>query len=311
MIGVLFAIGAVGVDLKKERWKSRGDRLEWFDVPARRDLHLHSAVPGLDGRSDGVDQLRGRREGADDRARFDLLTFDPEQRGERAPLRPEMGVGHRHLEGREGHRRTGSPGSHGPESARSRQQACGTIDHFDEGGNKYLFERDEAGGDVLFDVLRVSQRGALSPPVQAIGTQVRGHSDQKQLSLGVRRRGGGNRTSERKLDPPELNGFESESGLRTEDRPRGPRGAECFESVGSGLGSLHARRSYGASRCVIGAPVGCAHPPARVAEWQTRWTQNPLSERACGFDSRPGHGVLPGAGSRWARSDRCRPQFHC
>jgi hypothetical protein len=28
---------------------------------------------------------------------------------------------------------------------------------------------------------------------------------------------------------------------------------------------------------------------ARVAEWQTRWTQNPLSERVCGFESRPGH----------------------
>lgn len=26
-----------------------------------------------------------------------------------------------------------------------------------------------------------------------------------------------------------------------------------------------------------------------MAEWQTRWTQNPLPERACGFDSRPGH----------------------
>ena len=30
-------------------------------------------------------------------------------------------------------------------------------------------------------------------------------------------------------------------------------------------------------------------PLAGVAEWQTRWTQNPLSERACGFESRPGH----------------------
>ncbi len=28
---------------------------------------------------------------------------------------------------------------------------------------------------------------------------------------------------------------------------------------------------------------------ARVAEWQTRGTQNPLSERACGFKSHPGH----------------------
>jgi hypothetical protein len=24
---------------------------------------------------------------------------------------------------------------------------------------------------------------------------------------------------------------------------------------------------------------------ARVAEWQTRWIQNPVSARACGFDS--------------------------
>ncbi len=29
--------------------------------------------------------------------------------------------------------------------------------------------------------------------------------------------------------------------------------------------------------------------PARVAEWHTRMTQNHLSERACGFDSHPGH----------------------
>ncbi len=28
---------------------------------------------------------------------------------------------------------------------------------------------------------------------------------------------------------------------------------------------------------------------ARVAEWQTRRTQNPLSERVCGFDSHLGH----------------------
>jgi hypothetical protein len=26
-----------------------------------------------------------------------------------------------------------------------------------------------------------------------------------------------------------------------------------------------------------------------VAKWQTLWTQNPLSERACGFDSHLGH----------------------
>src|SRR5260221_12442828 len=30
---------------------------------------------------------------------------------------------------------------------------------------------------------------------------------------------------------------------------------------------------------------------ARVVEWQTRWTQNPLPERACGFDSHLGHAL--------------------
>jgi hypothetical protein len=30
---------------------------------------------------------------------------------------------------------------------------------------------------------------------------------------------------------------------------------------------------------------------ARVAEWQTRRTQNPLSERACGFESHLGHSI--------------------
>ena len=31
---------------------------------------------------------------------------------------------------------------------------------------------------------------------------------------------------------------------------------------------------------------------ARMAEWQTRRPQKPLSERACGFESRSGHGVM-------------------
>ena len=35
--------------------------------------------------------------------------------------------------------------------------------------------------------------------------------------------------------------------------------------------------------------VGLRPQLARVTEWQTWWTQNPLSERACGFESRPGH----------------------
>ena len=30
-------------------------------------------------------------------------------------------------------------------------------------------------------------------------------------------------------------------------------------------------------------------PRARVAEWQTQWTQNPPRAISCGFNSRPGH----------------------
>ena len=38
---------------------------------------------------------------------------------------------------------------------------------------------------------------------------------------------------------------------------------------------------------------------ARMAKWHTRWTQNPLSERTCGFDPRSGHPQLelPNTGS--------------
>ena len=39
-------------------------------------------------------------------------------------------------------------------------------------------------------------------------------------------------------------------------------------------------------RNALRAPARRASPlGARVAEWQTRWIQNPVSERACGFDS--------------------------
>ena len=36
----------------------------------------------------------------------------------------------------------------------------------------------------------------------------------------------------------------------------------------------------------FGIEIGESAPiDAKVAEWQTRWTQNPVSERTCGFDS--------------------------
>ena len=48
---------------------------------------------------------------------------------------------------------------------------------------------------------------------------------------------------------------------------------------------------------------------ARVAEWQTRWTQNPLCEKMYGYDSRPGRAVVnsrPGYRYFPRRTCRCR-----
>ena len=51
---------------------------------------------------------------------------------------------------------------------------------------------------------------------------------------------------------------------------------------------------------------------ARMAEWQTRRPQKPLSERACGFKSRSGHKVIPGRrcaasreGTGWSLIGHC------
>ena len=37
----------------------------------------------------------------------------------------------------------------------------------------------------------------------------------------------------------------------------------------------------------------CGRPPG-WRNWSTRWTQNPLPARACGFESRPGHAARSG-----------------
>ncbi len=47
-------------------------------------------------------------------------------------------------------------------------------------------------------------------------------------------------------------------------------------------------------------------PLARVAEWQTRRTQNPLSERACGFESHLGHNSLDLSPTSKAKQSRSR-----
>ena len=63
----------------------------------------------------------------------------------------------------------------------------------------------------------------------------------------------------------------------------------CFplsDSVGIELGFSTKSRT---SSCLYPTKSQFTACLARVTEWQTWWTQNPLSERACGFESRPGH----------------------
>ena len=49
------------------------------------------------------------------------------------------------------------------------------------------------------------------------------------------------------------------------------------------------RRPAAAGIVISGAGLALVTSPARVAERHTRSTQNPLPERACGFESHPGH----------------------
>ena len=69
-----------------------------------------------------------------------------------------------------------------------------------------------------------------------------------------------------------------------------PRGSQRWRSASSArapvdhVGDVRAGPTSSRSRYALGR--------ARVAEWQTQRTQNPPSERACGFESHPGHRVI-------------------
>ena len=54
-------------------------------------------------------------------------------------------------------------------------------------------------------------------------------------------------------------------------------------------------------RAVVRGHATTLTPRARVVEWQTRRTQNPLSARTCGFESRPGHRVSQSRIPPWSQ----------
>ena len=103
----------------------------------------------------------------------------------------------------------------------------------------------------------LGQRGALAPPLALLADDA--HEEQRPHA--VHAGGGADGLPERDVDPDQL---------------------DAGEPHGAGALPPRHRRSQ-----LVRSGV-----PARMAEWQTRRPQKPLSERACGFESRSGHGAL-------------------
>ncbi len=175
------------------------------------------------------------------------------------------------------------------------------------------------GGDrrvrVLGVVGGVGQRGTLSPPVDTDAVEAVGRRGGRGpvAGFGASRATCPTGATERQVDPQQFDAVEH-AGDRRRPVPPGRGGARVIP-----CGRIIMDRAYGPRPPGLSAPsvpwrtgsVMAAHlPPARVAEWQTRWTQNPLSERVCGFDSRPGHHA-PSTDPAVSRPSACgRPPPH-
>ena len=191
--------------------------------------------------------------------------------GQRPALRPQLGVGHRHFEG----------GGEDPVDRRAPEE----LWHLWPGGEpaasgggrprearhggvcRHPFDR----GERRVDAGAVGQRSALAPALSFVG-DARGRRARSAAGaprLPCRRRPG--------------------KGRRPAPARRRPA------SVPRGRPPRHGRSG------LVRSGV-----PARMAEWQTRRPQKPLSERACGFESRSGH-ALAGSPALWATSAPCAP----
>ena len=106
----------------------------------------------------------------------------------------------------------------------------------------------------------LGQRGALAPALGIVGDD----ADEEQRTDPVHAGGGADGLAERKVDVDELDAGELHGSF-----------------TAGALPHLHRRCQLVRSSVL-----------ARMAEWQTRRPQKPLSERACGFESRSGHDVM-------------------
>ena len=172
----------------------------------------------------------------------------------------------------------------------------------------------QAASGVLGVVGGVGQGGALTPAVGDGSGAVAAHQvDEDQGAAFVGADGRGHGLPEGKFHPQQVRVVEAQPTVGPEAAPEAPVGPGGRREGARAWAEPTVRRP---SPCawapsVAGSVGPDATPPARVAERQTRWTQNPLSERVCGFDSRPGHARsrYPTAGkarSTPVPSSRCR-----
>ena len=104
VLGVLPVIGGVGVHLEHELGAEHvANGADRSQVPPRLDLQLHPLVALRHMRGDDVEQLVDRAGDANGHADGDAARRAAEIAAKRRPLRPQLGIKDRHLNGCLGH----------------------------------------------------------------------------------------------------------------------------------------------------------------------------------------------------------------
>ena len=262
-------VRAVGVDLEAQVGEGGSDPGDGLDVPTRADLELHPPVALSDQGAHRVQELVGGVGLAHHRSELHQTSLHPQQAGQGPSLGPEVGVGHRHLQGGEGQRRMGGGPADLPELGRRRDEGSagtgpdGSVGVVEEGRDHAVAE----DGDRPFDVLGVEggvgQCRALAPAVHpprrlAVGVEGPAHQvDQGDPPGPVGTPGRSHRNPERQLHRPQTDRVQGDAVGAAQSRP--PFG----QRIGGGA-AVHAV-SLRSGWCVIGcrrsAPV---HPEGKA-----------------------------------------------
>ncbi len=185
-------VRGVRVDLQRDVGPSLAHGLHRLEVPPRLDLQLDALVALVEVPVDLDEQLLDRREDADRHAAVDGVADRAEPVGERPALRAELGVEHRHLERRLGHRvalHSGEERLHGVgvEILRGEQPRDEMCAH-------HVLRAVR----VLGGVERLGHRDALAPSVADVGDD----PYEERVTFELQTERGAERGHERQRDAP-------------------------------------------------------------------------------------------------------------